>query len=105
MGTMVQRHQQAGMQEAAQAQSAQQAGYESRAQLQAMQAQLYAMQAQQAKAAAAPSPASAPPATTPVAAPAPDISTQLQQLTALKTAGALTDAEFDAGKSKLLGTA
>jgi hypothetical protein len=36
-------------------------------------------------------------------APAPDMMAQLQQLTQLHEAGALTDAEFAAAKAKLLG--
>jgi len=37
--------------------------------------------------------------------PTTDVVTQLQQLSQLKAAGALTDAEFDAAKAKLLGLA
>jgi membrane protease subunit (stomatin/prohibitin family) len=56
-------------------------------------------QAQQAQAAqaAAPAPAPAP------AAAAPDPIAQLTQLAALKDSGALTQAEFDAEKAKILG--
>jgi cell division septation protein DedD len=57
-----------------------------------------AAQAQQA-AAAAPAPAPAP---APQAAP-PDPIEQLTQLAALKDSGALTEAEFDAQKAKILG--
>lgn len=71
-------------------QYAQQAAYDSQAQLQDMQAQMNTMQAQQVQAAAAPAGGS-------------DMMTQLQQLTQLKEAGALTDAEFTAAKAKLLG--
>jgi membrane protease subunit (stomatin/prohibitin family) len=55
-----------------------------------------AAQAQQA-AAEAPAPAPAP------AAAAPDPIEQLTQLAALKDSGALTEAEFDAQKAKILG--
>ena len=72
-------------------QYAQQAAYDSQAQMQDMQAQLNAMQAQQVQAAASPAPAQ------------PDMMAQLQQLTQLKEAGALTEAEFSAAKAKLLG--
>jgi Short C-terminal domain len=58
-----------------------------------------AAQAQQAE--PAPAPAAAPPA--PAAAPAPDPIAQLTQLAALKDSGALTEAEFEAEKAKLLG--
>ena len=71
-------------------QYAQQAAYDSQAQLQDMQAQMNTMQAQQVQAAATPAGGS-------------DMMTQLQQLTQLKEAGALTDAEFTAAKAKLLG--
>jgi hypothetical protein len=75
-------------QQNAAAQSDQQA-----ADMQAMQAQLDAMQAQQPAAAAAPA-----------AAPAGnDMMAQLEQLSQLKNAGVLDDAEFAAAKAKLLG--
>jgi hypothetical protein len=74
-------------QQNAAAQSDQQA-----ADMQAMQAQLDAMQAQQPAAAA------------PAAAPAGnDMMAQLEQLSQLKNAGVLDDAEFAAAKAKLLG--
>jgi hypothetical protein len=57
-----------------------------------------AAQAQQA-AAEAPAPAPAPAA----AAAAPDPIEQLTQLAALKDSGALTEAEFEAQKAKILG--
>ena len=57
-----------------------------------------AAQAQQA-AAEAPAPAPAPEA----AAPAPDPIAQLTQLAALRDSGALTEAEFEAQKAKILG--
>ena len=56
---------------------------------------------QQQAAPAPPPPAAAPPA----AAPAVDVVTQLTQLKGLLDAGALTQAEFDAQKAKLLGGA
>ncbi|MEZ4495310.1 MAG: SHOCT domain-containing protein [Thermomicrobiales bacterium] len=78
-----------------QAAAADQAALESQQQLAEMQAQVAAMQAQQAAAAV---PAAAP------AAPAggTDMIAQLQQLAELKTAGILSDAEFEAAKAKLL---
>jgi len=73
--------------------AADQAAFDSQAQLQDMQAQMNAMQAQQMQAAVAPA-----------AAPAGnDMMAQLQQLTQMKDAGALTDVEFQAAKAKLLG--
>lgn len=72
---------------------ANQAAYESQAQLDEMQAQMNAMQVQQAP---APQPAVA-------AAPAADdVMGQLQRLADMKNAGLLTDAEFSAAKAKLL---
>ena len=83
-------------QSAADQQAAQQAAYESQAQLADMQAQLAAVQAQQA----------APPPPAPAPAPAPaagdDLMAKLQQLGDLKAAGILDDAEFAAAKAKLL---
>ena len=49
-------------------------------------------------------PALAPTQATPAAAPASDLASQLKQLTELKDAGALSEAEFQAAKAKLLGT-
>lgn len=72
---------------------ANQAAYESQAQLDEMRAQMNAMQVQQAP---APQPAVA-------AAPAADdVMGQLQRLADMKNAGLLTDAEFSAAKAKLL---
>jgi Short C-terminal domain len=90
---MTDRHynkQAAAQQEAA----ADQAAFDSQQQIAQMQQQMAAMQAQQAAAGAgvAPAPAGGP-----------DLMAQLQQLTQLKDAGALTDAEFQAAKAKLLG--
>ena len=89
---------------------AQQAAYDSQAQLQQqqyemqqMQQQMAAMQAQQAQVAAPPPP---PPAPAPVAAAAPaspDLMAQLQQLAQMRDAGILSDEEFAAAKTKLLG--
>lgn len=73
---------------------ANQAAYESQAQLNEMQAQMDDMQTQQA------------PAPQPAVAPAPaadDTIAQLQRLADMKTAGLLTDAEFTEAKAKLLG--
>ena len=84
----------ANKQAAAQNQAdANQAAYESQAQLDQMQAQMNAMQTQQAP---APQPAVA-------AAPAADDTmAQLQRLADMKNSGLLTDAEFSAAKAKLL---
>jgi len=56
----------------------------------------------QAAQAQAQQPEEAEPAPAPVAA-APDTVEQLTQLAALKDSGALTEAEFEAGKAKILG--
>jgi Short C-terminal domain len=58
-----------------------------------------AAQAQQAE----PAPAAPAPGPAPAAAAAPDPIAQLTQLAALKDSGALTEAEFDAEKAKILG--
>ena len=85
---------QAGRQQAAaNEQAAQQAAFESQAQLAEMQAQLNAVQAQQAP---PPAPAAAAPA-------GDDLIAKLQQLAEMKSAGLLDDAEFAAAKAKLLG--
>jgi hypothetical protein len=67
----------------------------------ALQQQVSDLQAQQAAAAIAP-PAPAPAIAAP-AAPANDLTTQLNQLAALKAQGILSDEEFAAAKAKLLG--
>jgi hypothetical protein len=96
-----QNKQMAKQQSAAEAQAAQQAAFESQAQVADMQAQLDAMQAQQAQQAAPPPPAAAPAA--PAAAPAgDDLMAQLGKLADLKAAGVLSDEEFAAAKAKLL---
>jgi hypothetical protein len=77
----------------------QQAEIDEANQVQDMQAQLDAMQAQQAQASMA---AAAPAAAAPAAPAANDIAGQLQQLMSLKTAGILSDAEFEAAKAKVL---
>jgi uncharacterized membrane-anchored protein YhcB (DUF1043 family) len=77
--------------------AAQQAAFDSQQQIAQMQAQMAAMQAQQAQAAAR----AAPPVATAGGA---DLMTQLQQLMQMKQAGALTDAEFEIAKAKLLGS-
>jgi hypothetical protein len=76
--------------------AAQQAAFDSQQQIAQMQAQMAAMQAQQAQAAAGAAPAEA-------AKGGADFMAQLQQLTQMKDAGALTEAEFQAAKAKLLG--
>lgn len=85
-------------QDAAEQQAAQNAAYESQAQVAQMQADMDAMKAEQA----APAPAAA-------AAPAPaaaddgdDMMAQLGKLADLKAAGVLSDDEFAAAKAKLL---
>ena len=87
-------------QAAANDQAAQQAAFESQAQLAEMQAQMDAMQAQQAPPPPPPAPAAAAPA-----APAAggDMMAELQKLADMKAAGILTDEEFAAAKAKLLG--
>ena len=71
--------------------------------MQAMQEQMAAMQAQQVQAAIPPAPVAAPPPPpVPAAAPQTDIVAQLKQLADLKTAGVLSDEEFQAAKAKLL---
>ena len=77
-------------------QQAQQQAYDQQAQMDQMQQQLAQMQAQQAQAAVAP-------AAAPAAAAAPDMMTQLNQLAQMKSAGILTEEEFQAAKAKLLG--
>lgn len=74
--------------------AAQQAAFDSQHQIADMQAQMAAMQAQNIQAAIPPAPAETG---------GDDLLAKLQQLAALKDAGALTDAEFTAAKAKLLG--
>jgi hypothetical protein len=93
------RHQAGKQQAAYDEQAAQQAAFESQAQLADMQAQLNAVQAQQAPA-AAPMPAPAPAAAAPAGD---DLTAKLQQLGELKASGVLSDDEFAAAKAKLLG--
>jgi hypothetical protein len=76
---------------AAEAEAAQQAAFDSQAQLADMQAQMDAMQAQQAA-----------PLAAPVAPAGDDLMSQLTKLADLKSAGVLTDEEFAAAKAKLL---
>jgi hypothetical protein len=94
---------QAGKAQAAQQEmAAQQAAFESQAQMAEMQAQLDAMQAQQAP----PPPPPPAPAAAPAAPAAPagdDLMAKLQQLADMKAAGIIDDAEFAAAKAKLLG--
>ncbi|RZM78032.1 SHOCT domain-containing protein [Leptolyngbya iicbica LK] len=83
-------------QTAQQQQVANNAAMQSQIELEQMRAEMAAMQAQQAMA-ATPMPAAAAPATG-----SDDLLGQLQKLTDLKTAGALTDEEFQLAKAKLL---
>ncbi len=79
--------------------AAQQAAFESQAQMAEMQAQMDAMKAQQAATPPPPPPA-------PAAAPAAgggDLMAELQKLADMKAAGILSDDEFSAAKAKLLG--
>jgi len=70
------------------------------------QANAYAQQQyQQAQYAPPPQQYAAPaPAAAPAAAPSPDLVGEISKLADLKAAGALTDAEFEAAKAKLLGS-
>lgn len=93
---------QSGKAQAANAeQAAQQAAFESQAQLAEMQAQMDAMKAQQTAAPPPPPPAPAAPAAAPDAGD--DLMAELQKLADMKAAGILTDEEFAAAKAKLLG--
>jgi hypothetical protein len=87
--TAVVGHSQKKQAAAANAQAADQAAFESQAQMADMQQQMAAMQAQQAAA-----PAAAPAAADPMA--------ELQKLADMKAQGLLTDEEFTAAKAKLL---
>ena len=81
-----------------QQQATQTAATQAQTDLEQMKAQLAAMQAQQLQADQAQAiAAAAPPAQS-------DLITQLQQLTQLKQAGALSEDEFQAAKAKLLGS-
>jgi hypothetical protein len=92
-------HQSKKQQAAYDDQAAQQAAFESQAQLAEMQAQMDAMKAQQAV------PAAAPAAAAPTAPGVIDdtVMAELQKLADLKNAGVLDDAEFAAAKAKILG--
>ncbi len=81
-----------------QQQAAQNAANQSQAELEQMKTQLAAMQAQQLQADQAQATTAAAPAAQP------DLITQLQQLTQLKQAGALSEDEFQAAKAKLLSS-
>ena len=83
-------------QAAANEQGAQQAAFESQAQMAEMQAQLNAMQAQQ------PQQAPPPPPPAPAAPGGGDLMAELQKLADMKSAGLLSDDEFAAAKAKLL---
>ncbi len=90
-----QRRQQAKADAQYQEQAAQQAAFESQAQVAEMQAQLAEMQAQQAQ-------APAPAAPAPAASGGGDLTAQLQQLADLRAQGLIDDAEFAAAKARLL---
>jgi hypothetical protein len=94
----VNRRQAGRAQAAANDQAAQQAAFESQAQLAEMQAQMESMKAQQAAPPPPPPPAPAP---TPAAGSG-DLMAELQKLADMKAAGILTDDEFAAAKAKLL---
>src|SRR5256884_2351667 len=79
-----------------QQQATQTAANQSQAELEQMKAQLAAMQAQQLQADQAQAATAAAPSAQP------DLITQLQQLTQLKQAGALSENEFQAAKAKPL---
>jgi hypothetical protein len=81
----VNRRQNARADAAEQDQAAQQAAFDSQAELADMQAQMAAMQAQQGAPAAAP-----------------DLTTELEKLAGLHSSGVLTDEEFAAAKARLL---
>jgi hypothetical protein len=98
----VARHQDNKQAEQQQQAMADQAAVDNQAQIQDLQSQVSDMQAQQAQAAPAPAPAPQPAAA--AAAPPTDLVAQLQQLTQLKNAGALSDEEFQEAKTKLLGS-
>lgn len=81
-----------------QAQQAQMTTVQSQADLEVLKAQIAAMQAQAAMEATTPA------APTPTPTPGnSDLLAQLQQLAQMKEMGALTDAEFQQAKAKLLG--
>src|SRR4051794_21713089 len=80
----VNRRQQGREAEAEQEQAAQQAAFDSQAELANMQAQMAAMQAQQAA---------------PAAAPAVNLTTELEKLAGLHSSGVLNDDEFAAAKA------
>jgi hypothetical protein len=82
---------------AQQQQVANAAAMQSQAEIDQLKAQMDVMQMQQTLAATP-----APPAVAAAPAASPDILSQLQQLTQLKDAGALSDAEFQLAKAKLL---
>jgi hypothetical protein len=79
---------------ALEAQQAQDTKAQQQADIQAMQQQLASLQAQQTQTAVAPAPAET----------GPDLLAQLQQFEDLKTAGLLSDAEFDAAKASVLAS-
>jgi hypothetical protein len=84
-----------------QAQAADDAAFQTQAEVGQLQEQMATMQAQQAQQAMQ---AQAAPAAPPAEPASPDLLAQLQQLAQLKDSGVLTDDEFAAAKAKLLGS-
>lgn len=78
------------------AQQAQDVKAQQQADIQSMQQQLDSIQTQQTQATVTPAPA-------PAAGTGTDLIAQLQQLGDMKTAGLLTDAEFESAKARVLG--
>jgi hemolysin activation/secretion protein len=74
------------------------AAIQAQQEMEQMKAQVAALQAAQVQSAPAPAPMPAAAAAT-----QPDLLTQLNQLAQLRDAGALTEAEFEAAKAKILG--
>ena len=97
----VQGHQQRKADSRAQEQMAQDAAFQSQQELEQMKAQMAQMQAQQAQAAVAPQTVPAPAA--PPASSGDDPIAKLTKLNELKLSGALTEEEFQAAKTKILG--
>lgn len=89
-------HQQSKQQAQMQATAADQAAFQSQEEIANLQAQMNAMQVQQAQAAMGVAPAAP-------AAAGTDVMAQLQQLAQMKESGLLTDAQFEAAKTQLLG--
>ena len=83
------------------AQAADDAAFQTQADVDQLQEQMATMQAQQAQQAMQ---APAAPAAPPAEPASPDLLAQIQQLAQLKESGVLTDDEFAAAKAKLLGS-